>query len=227
VADGKRVGVIAIDPTSPFNYGSLLGDRVRMGEHATNEQVYIRSLATRGALGGLSAKSIEIVDVMKASNFDVIVVETVGVGQSEIEIVGLADITVLVLVPESGDEIQVLKSGIMEIADIFVVNKSDRPGAAGFAKNITQLLHQKKEGHQVVITTIATEGKGVEQLKNKLLDLGAWTQNKKQFLMAEKAFQLIQRKRMKDINKQVLFEKVGTAMKDKQFNLYRFVEKLV
>jgi LAO/AO transport system kinase len=175
----------------------------------------------------LSAKSIEIVDVMKASNFDVIVVETVGVGQSEIEIVGLADITVLVLVPESGDEIQVLKSGIMEIADIFVVNKSDRPGAAGFAKNITQLLHQKKEGHQVVITTIATEGKGVEQLKNKLLDLGAWTQNKKQFLMAEKAFQLIQRKRMKDINKQVLFEKVGTAMKDKQFNLYRFVEKLV
>jgi LAO/AO transport system kinase len=130
------VGVIAIDPTSPFNHGSLLGDRVRMSEHFLNSNVFIRSLATRGSLGGLSAKTIEITDVMKASGVDYIIVETVGVGQSEIEIVGLADTTVLVLVPEAGDEVQSLKSGIMEIADIYVVNKADRPGASIFLKNL-------------------------------------------------------------------------------------------
>ena len=123
---GKRVAVLAIDPSSPFNFGSLLGDRIRMSSHFLEENVFIRSLATRGALGGLSAKTIEICDVLRAFPFDMILVETVGVGQSEIEIVGLADTTVLVLVPEAGDEIQGIKSGIMEIADIFVVNKADR-----------------------------------------------------------------------------------------------------
>ena len=108
-AEKKSVGIIAIDPTSPFNFGSLLGDRLRMAEHFNNENVFIRSLATRGSLGGLSAKIIEIVDVMRAFSFDYIFVETVGVGQSEVEVVGLADTTVLVLVPESGDEVQSIK----------------------------------------------------------------------------------------------------------------------
>src|SRR5688572_12291594 len=130
--EGKKIGIVAIDPTSPFNYGSLLGDRIRMSEHFLNEHVFIRSLATRGSLGGLSAKTIEITDVMKAFPFDYIIVETVGVGQSEVEIVGLADTTIVVLVPEAGDEIQGIKSGIMEIADIFVVNKADRDGADQF-----------------------------------------------------------------------------------------------
>ena len=110
---GKKVAVIAVDPTSPFNYGSLLGDRLRMSEHFTNPNVFIRSLATRGSLGGLSEKIIEIVDVMRVADFDMILVETVGVGQSEVEIAGLDDTTIVVVVPESGDEVQTLKSGIM------------------------------------------------------------------------------------------------------------------
>ncbi|MDO8991892.1 MAG: methylmalonyl Co-A mutase-associated GTPase MeaB, partial [Daejeonella sp.] len=144
-AKGKRIAVLAIDPTSPFNQGSLLGDRVRMAEQFNKSNVYIRSLATRGSLGGLSGKTIEMCDVLKAAGFDYILVETVGVGQSEVEIAGLADISVVVLVPESGDEIQNMKSGLMEIADIFVVNKSDREGADTFANNLRKLVHQRPQ----------------------------------------------------------------------------------
>src|SRR6201996_3155154 len=129
VTKGNKVAVLAIDPTSPFNFGSLLGDRIRMTGHFNHPDVFIRSLATRGSLGGLSAKAIEMTDVLRAAAFDYILVETVGVGQSEIEIAGLADLTLLVLVPESGDEIQNIKSGLMEIADAFIVNKSDRADA--------------------------------------------------------------------------------------------------
>jgi LAO/AO transport system kinase len=140
-AQGKSIAVLAIDPTSPFNLGSLLGDRVRMAEQFNKPNVYIRSLATRGSLGGLSGKTIEMCDVLKSVGFDYILVETVGVGQSEVEIAGLADISVVVLVPEAGDEIQSMKSGLMEIADIFVVNKSDREGADTFANNLKKLVH--------------------------------------------------------------------------------------
>src|SRR5690606_12306870 len=125
VNEGKKIAILAVDPTSPFNFGSLLGDRIRMAQQFNNPNVYIRSLATRGALGGISAKTIEIVDLMKSADFDLILVETVGVGQSEVEIAGLADKTVVVLVPESGDEIQHIKSGLMEVAQGFVVNKAD------------------------------------------------------------------------------------------------------
>ncbi|HLC82840.1 MAG TPA: methylmalonyl Co-A mutase-associated GTPase MeaB, partial [Bacteroidia bacterium] len=165
-AQKKSVGILAIDPTSPFNYGSLLGDRLRMAEHFNNDKVFIRSIATRGSLGGLSAKTIEIVDVMRAFAFDYIFVETVGVGQSEVEVVGLADTTVLVLVPESGDDVQAIKSGIMEIADVFVVNKSDRDGANTFIKNIIQLVHSKmaSDWNIPVIKGIATKGEGVDEL---------------------------------------------------------------
>ena len=144
---GKKIGVIAIDPTSPFNYGSLLGDRLRMAEHFTNEKVFIRSLATRGSLGGLSAKTIEISDVMRAFGFDYVFIETVGVGQSEVEIAGLADTTVLVLVPGYGDEVQTLKSGIMEIGDIFVINKSDQPNADGFVKTVEHFVHSREKSN--------------------------------------------------------------------------------
>ena len=203
-ANGKSVGIIAIDPTSPFNYGSLLGDRLRMAEHFTNEHVFIRSLATRGSLGGLSAKTIEIVDVMRAFVFDYIIVETVGVGQSEVEIVGLADTTVLVLVPESGDEVQTLKSGVMEIADVFVINKSDRPGAELFMKNILQLVHSKPgcDWSIPVIKAVATKQEGIEELieainKHQLIGVNI----KRPFLLAEKAYRLIQNHRMKDVSK--------------------------
>ena len=136
VNSGKKVAVLCIDPSSPFNLGALLGDRIRMSDWYTHPNVFIRSLATRGSMGGLHPKIIEITDLLKAFPFDHIIVETVGVGQSEIEIAGLADVTVVVVVPEAGDEVQTMKAGLMEIADIFVVNKSDRPGADMFVKNL-------------------------------------------------------------------------------------------
>src|ERR1035437_1055233 len=142
--DTKKVGVICIDPSSPFNLGALLGDRIRMSEWYDNPNVFIRSLATKGSLGGLNPKIIEITDVMKAAGFDYIIIETVGVGQSEVEIAGLADTTIVVLVPEAGDEIQTMKAGLMEIADIFVVNKSDRPDADLFVKNLHSMLRPGK-----------------------------------------------------------------------------------
>lgn len=140
VHDGKTVAVLCIDPSSPFHLGALLGDRIRMSEWYNNPDVFIRSMATRGALGGLHPKIIEVSDLLKCAGFDYILVETVGVGQSEIDIAGLADTTIVVLVPEAGDEVQVMKAGLMEIADVFVVNKSDRPHAATFAKNLKQMI---------------------------------------------------------------------------------------
>ena len=168
-SQGKSIAVLAIDPTSPFNLGSLLGDRVRMSEQFNKPNVFIRSLATRGSLGGLSGKTIEMTDVLKSSGFDYILVETVGVGQSEVEIAGLADISVVVLVPESGDEIQSMKSGLMEIADIFVVNKSDREGAEAFANNLKKLVHQRSEIIPV-INTIADQSTGVDELMQVIKD---------------------------------------------------------
>jgi len=140
VKDNKKIGVLCVDPSSPFNLGSLLGDRIRMSQWYDNPNVFIRSLATRGSLGGLHPKIIEITDLMKAAPFDYVIVETVGVGQSEVEIAGLADITVVVVVPEAGDEVQTMKAGLMEIADIFVVNKADRPDADQFVKNLRLML---------------------------------------------------------------------------------------
>lgn len=225
---GKSVCVIAIDPTSPFNYGSLLGDRLRMAEHFTNENVFIRSLATRGSLGGLSAKTIEIVDVMRAFSFDYIIVETVGVGQSEVEIAGLADTTVLVLVPESGDDIQALKSGVMEIADIFVVNKSDRDGANTFQKNLIQLAHSKpaSDWNIPVIKTVASRHEGVDELIAAIHQHQKVGMNtKRPYLLTEKAYRLIQNARMKDVSKQILRQQIDIEIKNPDFNLYRFVKE--
>jgi LAO/AO transport system kinase len=225
----KKVGVIAIDPTSPFHYGSLLGDRIRMVEHFTNPNVYIRSLATRGSLGGLSAKTIEITDVMRSFPFDVIIVETVGVGQSEVEIVGLADTTVLVLVPESGDEIQGIKSGVMEIADIFVVNKSDREGAELFVSNLKKMLHEKsqEDNFALVVKTIASENVGTMELMDalKFKEQHHQIKNKKGLLLAEKAFRLIQTEKMKNINKKELIELIEKEKVSADFNLYKTIEK--
>lgn len=138
--DGFRVGVIAVDPTSPFTGGALLGDRVRMESVALDPGVYIRSMATRGSLGGLSARTAEVADVLDAFGFDRIIIETVGVGQTELDVARTADTTVVVLVPESGDAIQTLKAGVMEIADVFVVNKGDRPGADRLRNDIELML---------------------------------------------------------------------------------------
>jgi LAO/AO transport system kinase len=227
---GKTVGVVAIDPTSPFHYGSLLGDRLRMAEHFTNEQVFIRSLATRGSLGGLSAKTIEITDVMRAFAFDYIFVETVGVGQSEVEIVGLADTTVLVLVPQSGDDVQAIKSGIMEIADVFVINKADRDGVNTFMKNIVQLVHSKplNDWEIPVIKAVATKGEGVDELIAAIdKHHGITVNTRRSYLLAEKAYRIIQSKKMQSVSKKVLKEKLDDALKKEGFNLYAFLKGFV
>ncbi len=137
----ERLGVVAVDPTSPYSGGALLGDRIRMNDLATDPGIFIRSMATRGSLGGLATTTKEVVDLMDGFGFDRVLVETVGVGQTELEITAAADTVVVVLVPESGDAIQAMKAGLMEIADVFVVNKADRPGAARLVKELRQALH--------------------------------------------------------------------------------------
>lgn len=221
--EGKRIAVLAVDPTSPFNLGSLLGDRVRMAEQFNKPNVYIRSLATRGSLGGLSGKTIEMCDVLKAADFDFIIVETVGVGQSEVEIAGLADVSVVVLVPESGDEIQSMKSGLMEIADIFVVNKSDREGADTFANNLKKLVHQRPE-HIPVIKTVADKAIGIDELVKAIRSRSGKENTRRTFLLAEKAWKLLQHHKMRSINKMLLQQEIIKASADPDFNLYKFIE---
>ena len=226
VQQGKRVAVLCVDPSSPFNLGALLGDRIRMSEWYNNPLVFIRSLATRGSLGGLHPRIIEISDFLKSAGFDLIIVETVGVGQSEIEIAGLADATVVVLVPEAGDEIQTMKAGLMEIADIFVVNKSDRPEADTFAKHIGILAHSSKK-EIPVIRTIASERSGLQELSeaiDKKLTLHE-EQDRKYWLLAERAYQLIRNERMKNVSKDELKKNIKAAIHERKFNLYSFVKE--
>ena len=225
---GKRIGVLLIDPSSPFHHGALLGDRVRMSEHFLNGHVYIRSLATRGSLGGLSDKIIEITDVMRAEDFDLIVIETVGVGQSEIEIAGLADITIMVLVPEAGDEIQHMKSGVMEIGDIYVINKADRPEADRFATRLQQYLRATHSHYDApVLKTIAQDHVGIEELIHAI-DSVKQTKNsdKKAYLYLQKALHLIKNKRMKGIDAKKMYEDIVVAlMRDKHLNIYLFIQR--
>lgn len=224
----KKVAVLCIDPSSPFNMGALLGDRIRMSEWYNHPHVFIRSLATRGSLGGLHPKIIELTEVLKAAPFDYILVETVGVGQSEVEIAGLADVTLVVLVPEAGDEVQTMKAGLMEIADIFVVNKSDRPGADQFVKNLIMLssmqpdkipvlktIAQKKQGVPELITAILQHQQQPHQIDNKIQ------------LLAQRAWHLIQDQRMKNIQMTDLYTEIKRTYLDKQFNLYQLVKKYV
>ena len=232
VQQQKKVAVLCIDPSSPFNLGALLGDRIRMSEWYNNPNVYIRSLATRGSLGGLHPKIIEIADLLKAAPYNYIIIETVGVGQSEIEIAGLADVTIVTLVPEAGDEVQTMKAGLMEIGDIFVVNKSDRPDADVFVKNLRMMLAPALYTKQLnipVIKTIASQKKGMEEMmkaideKIEALNEAAFTiNNRRLWLLAEKAFYLLQQKRMADVYKTELKKKIEAA--GDNFNLYQFIQ---
>lgn len=226
VKQGKKLAIIAVDPSSPFNYGSLLGDRIRMLEHFNNDQVFIRSMATRGSLGGLCSKIIEVVQVMQSFGFDYIIIETVGVGQSEVEIAGIADTSIVVVVPESGDEVQTLKSGVMEIADIFVVNKSDRNGADKMAINLKKLVHDKPEGWQIpVINTIATNGQGITELVESIKEHASYSHNNKRraMLLTEKALLLIQHEKVKHFNREKMEEEILTLLNQHHFNLHVYV----
>jgi LAO/AO transport system kinase len=173
VNDNKKVAVLCIDPSSPFTKGAILGDRIRMSQWYNEPRVFIRSMATRGSLGGLPPHAGSIVNLLKSAPFDFIVIETVGVGQNEVQIISLADVTVVVLVPEGGDEIQFMKAGLMEIADIFVVNKSDRPGADHFANDIKRMLHnsEKQFSASAVIKTIANTNIGVGDVVNEIYNV--------------------------------------------------------
>ncbi|MGH2567420.1 MAG: methylmalonyl Co-A mutase-associated GTPase MeaB, partial [Bacteroidota bacterium] len=165
---GQQVAVLAVDPTSPFTGGALLGDRVRMTDVEMDEGVFIRSMASRGSLGGLSKRANEAADILDAAGFDRVLMETVGVGQSELDIAGAADTTAVVLVPESGDGIQAMKAGLMEIADFFVMNKSDRPGADQAVMSIKMILGFKPKGDNAwaadVVKTVANQAAGIEEV---------------------------------------------------------------
>ena len=163
----RTVGIVAVDPTSPYTGGAILGDRIRMQDHFADPGIYIRSMATRGSLGGLARTTADVTTVLDASGRDVIMIETVGVGQDEVDIVRLADITVVILVPGMGDDVQTIKAGIMEIADIFVINKSDREGAERVEREIRALqsLAVRNDGWTPpIVKTVASEGEGVEEL---------------------------------------------------------------
>jgi LAO/AO transport system kinase len=179
--DKRTVGIIAVDPTSPYTGGAILGDRIRMQEHFSDPGIYIRSMATRGSLGGLARTTADVTTVLDASGRDLIMIETVGVGQDEVDIVRLADITILILVPGMGDDVQTIKAGIMEIADIFVINKSDRDGAENVEREIRTLqsLAIRSDGWTPpIVKTVASEGTGIEELAGAVSNYEAYLHQK-------------------------------------------------
>lgn len=215
----KKIGVVAVDPTSPFTGGAVLGDRIRMMESATDPEVFIRSMASRGSLGGLSRKAQDVADVLDAAGKDVIIFETVGVGQTELDIADTADTVVVVLVPESGDAIQTMKAGLMEIADIFVINKSDREGTEKLKLELEQMLNLRPKSEQrwmpPIITTAAQHGVGIDLLKQEM-------DHHKEYLEKNN---LLEAKRRKRINSKVrsilqsqLLENFWTAEKQELFD---------
>lgn len=226
----KRVAVLCIDPSSSLYFGALLGDRIRMSDWYNHPSVYIRSLASRGSLGGLNPRIIEITDLLKQAPFDHILIETVGVGQNEIEIAGLADTTLVVLTPEVGDDIQSMKAGLLEVADIFVVNKSDRPDADLFVRNLRTMQTPafRREGKDIpVVKTVAFQRQGIEELVRYIQ--ADWERENaagKRFrLLAEQAYLLIRELRMKGIDRATLAREIETRANKGPFNLYRFVKE--
>jgi LAO/AO transport system kinase len=185
----QTVGIIAVDPTSPYTGGAILGDRIRMQEHFSDSGIYIRSMATRGSLGGLARATADVATVLDAAGRDLIMIETVGVGQDEIDIVRLADVTVVILVPGMGDDVQTIKAGIMEIADIFVINKSDRDGADRVEREIRALQSLAVRGDRwtpPIVKTVASEGAGIAELAAAIRDYEAYLQ-KENLILQKKA----------------------------------------
>lgn len=180
-ARGARVGVLAVDPTSPFTGGALLGDRVRMQEHATDPDVYIRSMATRGHLGGLAWATPQAVRVLDGAGFDIVMIETVGVGQSEVDVAGQADTTVVLVAPGMGDGVQAAKAGILEVGDIFVVNKADRDGADQVVRDLREIVRSVERGpgdwRQPIVSMVASKGDGVDDLVQAIDRHRAWSES--------------------------------------------------
>jgi LAO/AO transport system kinase len=228
--DGQKLAILCVDPSSSFHSGALLGDRIRMNRWYNNPLVFIRSLASRGSVGGLNPRIFQITDLLSNSGFDYILIETVGVGQIEVDISRLADQVILVLVPESGDDIQTMKSGILEIADIFVVNKSDRPGADQFLLSLKSSIHYQTAKPMNDINffqTVATEEKGIRDLYEVVKENTHQLSPKRSLeLLTQKAWQLISAYRMRNLNKGELALSVEKAAREPDFNVYRFAESL-
>ena len=218
-SESKKVGIIAVDPTSPFTGGALLGDRIRMNEIGNDEGVFIRSMATRGSLGGLSKKAIPAADILDAAGYDFVILETVGVGQSELDIVQAADTTIVVLVPESGDSVQAMKAGLMEIADFFVLNKSDRPGADQAVASLQTTLmmkdHDENSWMPGIIKTVASENKGLNDVLNEIDRHRNFMQDKK-FFLSKREKQA--KNRIKEIVEEKLREELWSESGEKSLN---------
>jgi GTPase len=223
---GKKVGIIAVDPTSPYNGGALLGDRIRMNEVSQDSNVFIRSMATRGSLGGLSKKAVDAADILDAAGFDFVILETVGVGQSELDIAKAADTTIVVLVPESGDSIQAMKAGLMEIADFFVLNKSDRPGAQHAVTALKTILglrdHDADTWMPQIINSVAHENIGIDKIAEVIEKHKNYLLNKSKFI---KKREQNTRNRIKEIVEEKLKTKLWTENREKSLNLS--LEKVV
>ncbi|MBV6419663.1 MAG: putative GTPase [Ignavibacteriaceae bacterium] len=218
-SEGKKVGIIAVDPTSPFTGGALLGDRIRMNEIGNDDGVFIRSMATRGSLGGLSKKAIDAADVLDAAGYDYIILETVGVGQSELDIVQAADTTIVVLVPESGDSVQAMKAGLMEIADFFVLNKSDRPGADQAVASLQTTLmmkdHDENSWMPGIIKTVASENKGIKEVFDEVQRHNKYLKDKKLF---QHKRELQAKNRIKEIVESKIKEELWSESGEKSLN---------
>lgn len=218
-SEGKKVGIIAVDPTSPFTGGALLGDRIRMNEIGNDDGVFIRSMATRGSLGGLSKKAIDAADVLDAAGYDYIILETVGVGQSELDIVQAADTTIVVLVPESGDSVQAMKAGLMEIADFFVLNKSDRPGADQAVASLQTTLmmkdHDENSWMPGIIKTVASENKGIKEVFDEVQRHTKYLKDKKLF---QHKRELQAKNRIKEIVESKIKEELWSESGEKSLN---------
>lgn len=220
--DGKKIGIVAVDPSSPFSGGAILGDRIRMMRHSVDPEIFIRSMATRGHLGGLAKATGEAIAILEAAGKNFVLVETVGVGQDEVEVVKLADIILVVLVPGIGDDIQIFKAGIMEIADIFVLNKADSPGTEKTEKQLKAMLELglRKKNIPPVVKSVATEGKGIENLVHEIYKFVA---NRDQEFLAGRKKRLISWM-LRDIINEKIFQAVTQNIQASEFEGY--VEKI-
>lgn len=236
----KTIGVVAVDPTSPYTGGAILGDRIRMQAHHADTGIFIRSMATRGFLGGLARTTADVTTALDASGKDVVIVETVGVGQDEIDIVRLADVTIVILVPGMGDDVQSIKAGIMEIADVFVINKSDREGADRVEKEIRamqSLAMRSDHWTPPIIRTVATEGKGVSELAAAIEQYGGFldkhglrlkkkTANWRERLVEMLRESLLERVMREQLDEQKLSE-LAKSVAEHQRDPYSLVEEIV
>jgi GTPase len=237
---GERIGIVCVDPSSPFSGGAILGDRIRMATLGLDKNVFIRSMATRGNLGGLSRATVDAVAILDAAGFQKIIVETVGVGQDEVEIVKTADVSVVVLVPGMGDDIQAIKAGIMEIGDVFVINKADREGVLRTQKELEALLglaHRPDFWNPPIVKTVATENKGIEDLSTAIESYRAFQSENDASLTRKKAIarwrllELLQEKLLADLlarnGTEERLQQLAERVAAKETDLYTAVEELI